>query len=62
MRARSSPYVIQGDCATVRGLAKLSGEGEPQGEPRQAPEPPDTPGRAWNRKDSERMQAMACDE
>jgi hypothetical protein len=31
-RIPGSPYVIQGDSATVRGQAKLSGEGEPQGE------------------------------
>ncbi len=36
-----SPYVIQGVRAVARGLAKLSGEGEPQGEYRQALEPPD---------------------
>ena len=56
-----SPYVIQGFSATVRGQTKLFGEGEPQGVDRQAPEPPDTPGWAWNRKIRERMQAMACD-
>jgi hypothetical protein len=39
----SSTYVIQGGSATVRGQAKLFGEGEPQGAKRQAPEPPDTP-------------------
>lgn len=44
-RVSRSPYVIQGDSATVRGQAKLCYEGEPQGGNRQAPEPPDTPGR-----------------
>ncbi len=41
-REGSSPYVIQGVSATVRGQAKLNDEGEPQGGNRQAPEPPDT--------------------
>lgn len=41
----SSPYVIQGVSATVRGQTKLMCEGEPQGGNRQAPEPPDTPGK-----------------
>lgn len=39
----NSPYVIQGVSATVRGQSKLSGEGEPQGENRLAPEPSDPP-------------------
>jgi hypothetical protein len=55
-----SPYVIQEFSATVRGQAKLKGEGKPQGGNRQAPEPPDMPGWAWSRKVRERMQAMAC--
>jgi hypothetical protein len=38
-----SPYVIQEFSATVRGQTKLLGEGKPQGENRQAPEPPDMP-------------------
>ena len=41
----SSPYVIQGVSVTVRGQSKLLDEGEPQGENRLAPEPPDTPGK-----------------
>jgi hypothetical protein len=42
-RVSRSPYVIQGVSATVRGQTKLISEGEPQGDNRQAPEPPDTP-------------------
>jgi len=54
--SESSAYVIQGVSATVRGQSKLSGEGEPQGVQRQAPEPPDTPHGTWNRK-AEQMKA-----
>ena len=46
----SSAYVIQGVSVTVRGQAKLVDEGEPQGEHRQAPEPPDTSQRTWGRQ------------
>jgi hypothetical protein len=60
MRAKSSPYIIQGYSAAVRGQTKLLGEGEPQGDNRQAPEPPDTPRKARIRKDRERKQGMAC--
>jgi hypothetical protein len=38
---KRSPYVIQGVRAMVRGLTKLKHEGEPPGDHRQAPEPPD---------------------
>jgi len=41
-----SPYIIQGANATVRGQTKLNCEGKPQVARRQAPEPPDTPGKA----------------
>jgi hypothetical protein len=45
-----SPYVIQGVSAVVRELAKLEGEGEPQGGQRQAPEPPDPSGQDLTQK------------
>lgn len=60
-REASSPYVIQGVSATVRGQAKLMCEGEPQGDNRLAPEPPDTQARAWIRQVGECVQGMACD-
>ena len=45
-----SPYIIQEFSVTVREQTNLLDEGEPQGGNRQAPEPPDMPGWAWNRK------------
>jgi hypothetical protein len=57
----SSAYDIQGVSVTVRGQSKLIGEGEPQGETRQAPEPPDTPQGTWSRKAEEMKAEMVCD-
>jgi hypothetical protein len=59
--SESSAYVIQGDSVTVRGQSKLFGEGEPQGENRQAPEPPDTPHGTWSRKAEQMKAEMICD-
>jgi hypothetical protein len=59
--SESSAYVIQGVSATVRGQSKLKCEGEPQGESRQAPEPPDTPLGTWSRKPEQMKAEMVCD-